>query len=225
MASERAVVLLSGGMDSAVCAAVARRRGYEVWTLSFDYGQRHRAELAAAKAVAEALGVPSQRRRVVALGPLFGPSALTDGGEVPLDREPAHMAQGLPPTYVPARNLVFLALATAMAEPLGARDLFIGVNALDYSGYPDCRPEFIAAYQAAARLGTATPFTVQTPLVQLTKADIVRLGLAEGAPLQLTLSCYQGSVPACGRCDACRLRLKGFAEAGLTDPIPYAQGG
>jgi len=225
VAYERAVVLLSGGMDSTVCAGVALRDGYEVWTVSFDYGQRHSAELEAAGAVAAAYGIPGARQRTLDLRRVFGPSALTGGADVPLDRDTAEMAAGIPATYVPARNLVFLALATAVAESLHARDLFIGVNALDYSGYPDCRPEFIDAYQTAARLGTTAPVTVHTPLVHLTKAGIVQLGTAVGAPLHLTLTCYRGLVPACGRCDACQLRRKGFAEAGIPDPIAYAAGG
>jgi 7-cyano-7-deazaguanine synthase len=217
-----AVVLLSGGLDSAVCLCVARDAGFVPWTLSFDYGQRHRRELEAAGAVAAAAGVPAERRQVVPLAGLFSGSALTGEADVPLDRGPAEMAAGIPPTYVPARNLVFLALAAAIAEPRGARDLFIGVNALDYSGYPDCRPEFIAAFEAAARLGMRDGVTVHAPLQHLDKAGIVRLGLHHGAPLHLTLSCYLGTVPACGRCDACRLRRKGFAGAGVPDPIPYA---
>ena len=222
VASERAVVLLSGGMDSTVCLGVALREGYMPWTLSFDYGQRHRAELGAAVAVAEAYGIPAGHRQVVDLGRIFRGSALTGQAGVPMDRSPEVMASGVPVTYVPARNLVFLALATAIAEPLGARDLYIGVNALDYSGYPDCRPEFIAAFGEAARLGTASGMRVHTPLAHLSKAGIVGLGAGVVAPLHLTLSCYQGSVPACGRCDACLLRRKGFAEAGVADPIPYA---
>lgn len=220
----RALVLLSGGLDSTVCLGVALRDGHEAWTLSFDYGQRHRAELGAAAAVADAYGIPASRRRVVDLAGLFRGSALTGQAEVPLDRTPAEMSQAVPVTYVPARNLVFLSIALAVAEPLGAADLFIGVNALDYSGYPDCRPEFIAAFEAAARLGTAGGARVHTPLVHLSKAQIARLGQGIGAPLHLTLSCYQGTVPACGRCDACLLRRKGFAEAGLEDPLRYAPG-
>ncbi len=223
--ARRAVVLLSGGLDSAVCLGVALREGFAAWTVSFDYGQRHRAELDAARAVASAAGVPASRRRIVDLRGVFSGSALTGHAEVPLDRDPAEMASGVPVTYVPARNLVFLSLAAAIAEPLGARDVFIGVNALDYSGYPDCRPEFIAAFAEAARLGLRDGVTVHAPLVRLDKAGIVRLGLEVGAPLHLTLSCYRGTVPACGRCDACLLRRKGFAEAGHPDPIPYAPEG
>lgn len=217
-------MLLSGGMDSAVCLGIALRDGYAPWTVSFDYGQRHRAELEAARAVAAAYGIPQERQRVVDLGRIFRGSALTGDAEVPLDRNASEMAAGVPETYVPARNLVFLSLATAVAEPLGAKDLFIGVNVLDYSGYPDCRPEFIEAFAEAARLGTQAGVRVHTPLAQCTKAGIVQLGAAVGAPLHLTLSCYQGTIPACGRCDACLLRQKGFVEAGVPDPIPYAGG-
>ena len=218
----RAVILLSGGMDSAVCLRVAQREGFDPWTLSFDYGQRHRTELAAARAVAAACGVPATRRRVLRLGRAFSGSALTGDGAVALDRTPDAIGADVPTTYVPARNLVFLSLATALAEPLGARDVFIGVNTLDYSGYPDCRPAFIAAFTEAVRLGTVGGITIHTPLAALDKAGIVRLGLALEAPFARTLSCYLGSRPACGRCDACQLRRRGFAAAGCVDPIPYA---
>jgi 7-cyano-7-deazaguanine synthase len=217
-----AVVLLSGGMDSAVCLAVAQRDGFDAWPLSFDYGQRHRLELDAARAVAAARGVPAERHRVIDLSGVFSGSALTGDAPVPLDRREEEMAQEIPATYVPARNLVFLSLAAALAEPAGAEDVFLGVNALDYSGYPDCRPEFLAAFEAASRQGMRRGVRVHAPLLRLSKAEIVRLGVALGAPLDRTLSCYLGQRPACGRCDACRLRRKGFAEAGLTDPIPYA---
>lgn len=210
-------------MDSAVCLALAVRGGFTAWTLSFDYGQRHRLELQSARDVATALGVPSIRQRVLPLPGVFSGSALTGEAEVPLDRTAEEIGRGIPLTYVPARNLVFLAMATAMAEPLGAGDIFIGVNALDFSGYPDCRPAFIAAFTEAARLGTRSRVTVHAPLIHLHKAAIVRLGIELGAPLALTTSCYLGIRPACGRCDACQLRLKGFAEAGVPDPLPYAQ--
>ncbi len=216
-----AVVLLSGGLDSTVCLGLARQEGFTPWTLSFDYGQRHSAELASALAVAEALGVPPARRRVVPLHGLFSGSALTGDEPVPLDRSWDQMGQDIPSTYVPARNLVFLSLATAIAEPLGIGDLFIGVNALDYSGYPDCRPEFIAAFIQAARLGTRHGIQVHTPLAHRTKAEIAALGHRLGLPLELTMSCYLGQRPACGRCDACLLRRHGFEEAGLVDPLPY----
>jgi 7-cyano-7-deazaguanine synthase len=224
---ERAVVLLSGGLDSTTCLALALRDGYEPWPLIFRYGQRHVAELQAAEAVAEFYRIPAARRHVVDLGRAIRGSALTGDGEVPLDRSEAEIGAGIPSTYVPARNLVFLALATSFAEAVGAGHIFIGVNALDYSGYPDCRPEFIAAFREAARLGTRAgieghPPEIHTPLVRLGKADIVRLAAELSAPLHLTHSCYLGTRPACGRCDACRLRIKGFREAGLRDPVPYA---
>ncbi len=219
----RAVVLLSGGLDSATVLAVARSEGYRCHALSFAYGQRHGAELQAARAVAHALHVEEHRIFPLALD-AFGGSALTDPGiEVP-----HRPSQGIPVTYVPARNTVFLALAAAWAETLEARDLFIGVNAVDYSGYPDCRPEFIAAFQNALNLGTRAGvegrrFRIHTPLVDLSKADIVRLGARLGVDYGLTVSCYAADAEgrACGRCDACRLRAKGFAEAGLPDPTRY----
>jgi 7-cyano-7-deazaguanine synthase len=226
--SRDAVVLLSGGMDSATTAAEARAAGYRVHALSFRYGQRHAVELEAARRVAAALGVA---RHVVLDIDLraFGGSALTDDIPVPLDRPTERMGEGVPVTYVPARNTIFLAFALAFAESLGASDIFIGANAVDYSGYPDCRPEFLAAFQAMARLGTrlgseGAPITIHAPLVTLTKADIVRRGLALGVDFALTRTCYDPAPDgaACGRCDACALRLKGFREAGLDDPAPYA---
>ena len=217
----KALVLHSGGLDSTVCLGWARSEGYELWTVSFAYGQLHAAELAAAADVADAMGVPAARRRVLPLQQIFSGSALTGDGAVPLDRTESEIGAGIPATYVPARNLVFLSLATALAEPLGCGDIFIGVNALDYSGYPDCRPAFIAAFQAAARLGTTSPLRIHTPLIDKTKAEIARIGHDLGLPLDRTLSCYLGVRPACGRCDACLLRRKGFWEAGLEDPLPY----
>jgi 7-cyano-7-deazaguanine synthase len=223
-----AVVLLSGGLDSATTAAIARAEGFRVFALSIDYGQRHRFELDAARRVAESLGVA---RHVVASVGLdqFGGSALTDQIEVPMDRDDEQMAQGIPITYVPARNTVFLSLALGYAEVVGAADLFIGVNAVDYSGYPDCRPEFIAAFEQFANLATKTgventmKFRIHTPLIHMTKAEIIRRGTELGVDYSLTHSCYapHEAGTACGRCDACHLRLKGFAEAGLTDPITY----
>ncbi len=223
-----AIVLLSGGLDSATTAAIARDEGYELSALSVDYGQRHRFELDAARRVAESLGV---KRHVISTVGLdeFGGSALTDDIAVPLDRDEDDMAEGIPITYVPARNTVFLALALGYAEVVGAAELFIGVNAVDYSGYPDCRPEFIAAFENLANLATkagvegAMKFRIHTPLVHMTKAEIIRRGTELGVDYALTHSCYapNASGIACGRCDACRLRLKGFAEAGLTDPIAY----
>jgi 7-cyano-7-deazaguanine synthase len=223
-----AVVLLSGGLDSATTAAIARAEGYRVFALSVDYGQRHRFELEAAARVAKSLGV---ERHVVALVGLdqFGGSALTDAIDVPLDRNENEMSGGIPVTYVPARNTVFLSLALGYAEVVGAADLFIGVNAIDYSGYPDCRPEFIAEFEKLANLATKAgvektiDFRIHTPLIQMTKAEIIRRGNELGVDYRLTHSCYAPSDTgvSCGRCDACQLRLKGFAEAGTTDPIEY----
>lgn len=223
-----AVVLLSGGLDSATAAAIARAEGFDLFALSFDYGQRHCPELEAARNIAHSLGV---RRHVVLSIDLrqFGASALTDRIDVPKDRAPTEIGEGIPITYVPARNTVFLSLALAYAETVSAADIFIGVNAVDYSGYPDCRPEYIAAFEHLANLATKASiegrirFRIRTPLIHWTKAEIIRRGTEMGVDYSLTRSCYDPS-PAglsCGRCDSCRLRLKGFAEAGLTDPIPY----
>lgn len=224
-----AVILLSGGLDSATTAAMAREQGFELFAISFDYGQRHRIELDAARWISESLDV---RRHITLEIDLrqFGASALTSAIEVPKGRSAAEMGQGIPITYVPARNTVFLSLALAYAEVLGAADIFIGVNAVDYSGYPDCRPEFIAAFEQMANLATRAAVegtlktTIHTPLVNLSKAEIIRRGTALGVDYALTRSCYDPSAEgvACGGCDACLLRLKGFAEAGLTDPAPYA---
>jgi 7-cyano-7-deazaguanine synthase len=219
----RAVVLVSGGLDSATVLAIARERGYECYALSFDYGQRHCAELTAAARVAEQLGAREHRVMQVPIGQLGG-SALTDAAiSVPEDG-----GAGIPVTYVPARNTVFLALALAWAEVLGAEAIFIGVNAVDYSGYPDCRPEFIAAFAELARLGTkqgieGTPVVIDAPLVNLTKAEIIRRGDALGVDYALTVSCYRADDEgrACGRCDACRFRREGFKVAGVADPTWY----
>ena len=220
--------MLSGGLDSATCGAIARNDGFELFALSFDYGQRHRAELDAARLVAEHLGV---RRHVTVPIDLraFGGSALTADIDVPKDHTADAMSHGIPITYVPARNTVFLSLALAFAEVQAAADLFIGVNAVDYSGYPDCRPEYIAAFERMANLATKASaegtldFKIHTPLVDLSKAEIIRTGTALGLDYGLTRSCYdpddQGR--ACGSCDSCLLRQKGFAEAGLVDPAPY----
>jgi 7-cyano-7-deazaguanine synthase len=214
-------------MDSATVAAVARRRGFEVYALSVRYGQRHAAELEAARRVAEQVGVT--RHAVVEIDlRAFGGSALTADIAVPKDRSVQAIGEGVPITYVPARNTIFLSFALAWAETLGASDIFIGVNALDYSGYPDCRPEFIAAFQSLANLATRAAvegrgFTIHTPLILLTKREIIELGRAHGVDYGLTLSCYDPGEKgeACGRCDACQLRLKGFREAGLPDPGTY----
>jgi 7-cyano-7-deazaguanine synthase len=228
MSNRPAVVLLSGGLDSATAAAIARQEGFALYALSIDYGQRHRHELAAARRVALALQVKNHLVLKVDLAQVGG-SALTDAIAVPKDRGLEDMAHEIPPTYVPARNTVLLALALSYAEVLDAADLFLGVNAIDYSGYPDCRPEFIAAFERLANLATKASvegrlrFTIHTPLIHLTKAQIIRRGIELGVDYSLTHSCYDPSPGgvSCGRCDACQLRLKGFAEVGLVDPISY----
>ena len=220
----RAVVLLSGGLDSATCLAIARDMGFETYALSVAYGQRHAAELVASKRVAQALGAREHRTASVELGQ-FGGSALTDPGiAVPLDQDNA----GIPVTYVPARNTVMLSIALAWAEVLGANDIFVGVNAVDYSGYPDCRPAFIEAFERMARLATkvgveGAQLRIHAPLIELSKADIIRRGVALGVDYGLTVTCYQADDEgrACGRCEACRLRAAGFAAAGVPDPTPY----
>ena len=226
--SQRAVVLLSGGLDSATALAVAQRDGFECFALSFDYGQRHRFEVDAARKVAQAAKVAHHVVVPIDLRAIGG-SALTDDIDVPKDRPDGEMTSGIPITYVPARNTVFLAIALGWAEVLGANDLFIGVNAVDYSGYPDCRPEFIAAFEQLANLATkagveGTRYHVHAPLISMTKAQIIRTGLSLGVDYSLTHSCYD-PLPAgtsCGHCDSCVLRRKGFAEAGASDPLRYA---
>ena len=219
-----AVVLVSGGLDSATCLAIARGQGHDCHALSFNYGQRHAAELAAAGRVAATLGAVEHRVMQIDLG-AFGGSALTD----PRIGVPQDAAEGIPVTYVPARNTVFLALALAWSEVLGAEDIYIGVNAVDYSGYPDCRPEFIAAFERVANLGTragvegGAQLRIRAPLVSLSKAEIISRGIALGVDYAVTVSCYQADDEglACGRCDACRLRRDGFAAAGVPDPTRY----
>ena len=219
----KAVVLLSGGLDSATTLAMARHQGFDCFALSVDYGQRHRAELDAATRVARTLGVSEHRVVPIGIGQ-FGGSALTDTA-IPVPEAPS---EGIPVTYVPARNTLLLALALGWAEVLGARDLFIGVNAVDYSGYPDCRPEFVAAFATLANLATKAGvegqgFRIHAPLIDLTKAEIIQRGTALGLDYGLALSCYQADEQgrACGRCDSCRLRAEGFRAAGLPDPTPY----
>ena len=222
----RAVCLLSGGLDSATCLAIARQEGFECYCLSFDYGQRHRVELEAAHQVAKDLHAKEHRTVEIDLR-AFGGSALTSNIEVPKDRRPDDMMSGIPPTYVPARNTIFLAFALAYAEVVAASDIFIGVNALDYSGYPDCRPEFIHAFEHMARFATKsgiegnTRVSIRAPLMQMTKADIVRKAAELGLDLSLTHSCYDPGPDGrpCGRCDSCLLRRKGFEEAGVLDPL------
>ena len=225
----RAIVLLSGGLDSATTLAIARMEGFETHALTFRYGQRHDAELRAATEVAAALGAASQREIVVDLGQVGG-SALTADIPVPKHRSASDIGEGIPVTYVPARNTIFLAFALAWCEVLGARDVFIGVNALDYSGYPDCRPEFITAFERMASLATragleGNGIVIHAPLIHLSKADIIRRGQSLGVDFALTHSCYDPAPDggACGACDACLLRARGFREAGVPDPTRYAE--
>ena len=226
--SKKAVVLLSGGLDSTTTLAIARDQGYETYAMSFRYGQRHTVELQCAKEVANTLGV--KQRTIVDIDlRTFGGSALTADIEVPKDRSDAEMGDGIPITYVPARNTIFLSYALAWAEVLAADTIFIGVNAIDYSGYPDCRPEYIAAYQAMANLATQagvegkTKLKIRAPLIDKTKAEIIQIGAALGVDYSLTLSCYDPDADgrACGGCDSCLLRKKGFKEAGIPDPTRY----
>ena len=231
MTEKKAVILLSGGLDSATTLAIARNEGFMCYALTFRYGQRHQREIEAAKNVAGSLGAVEHRIIDINLA-AFGGSALTDSNiEVPKDRKELGTSTHIPPTYVPARNTIFLSYALAWAEVLGAFDIFIGVNTTDYSGYPDCRPEFIAAFEKTANLATAAAirgrgqYRINTPIIEMTKGDIILTGTKLGVDYSLTHSCYdpdeQGG--SCGRCDSCRLRLKGFAEAGLKDPIEYTK--
>jgi 7-cyano-7-deazaguanine synthase len=228
-AASRAIVLLSGGLDSSTALALAVEQGFTPYALSFRYGQRHERELAAAQAIGRHFGCVEHKIIDLDLA-AFGGSALTDSAiDLPLDRDELLLANGVPVTYVPARNLIFLSIATAYAEVTGADDLFLGITAIDYSGYPDCRPEFLDAFAKAARLATKVgteggrTLRFHAPLIALTKAEIVREGTRLGVPWELTWSCYAGGEAACGRCDSCQLRLKGFAEAGLRDPLPYGE--
>jgi 7-cyano-7-deazaguanine synthase len=231
MDAPKAIVLLSGGLDSATVLALARHAGYAVHALSFNYGQRHALELEAARGLAEHFKVAEHIIATIDLR-IFGGSALTADMPVPKSRLLSEMSQEIPVTYVPARNTVFLSFALAYAETRYASDIFIGVNALDYSGYPDCRPEYIAAYEQMANLATKAGVAgtqrikIHTPLIELSKAQIIQRGLALGVDYALTHSCYDPSPAglACGQCDSCRLRLKGFAEAGVADPARYAAG-
>jgi 7-cyano-7-deazaguanine synthase len=229
VAARKAVILLSGGLDSATTLALARKAGFQCYALTFRYGQRHGREIEAARRVAESIGVKEHRTIDIDLA-AFGGSALTDSAiDVPKDRANLENSTEIPPTYVPARNTIFLSYALAWAEVLGAFDIFIGVNSTDYSGYPDCRAEFIAAFEATANLATAAAvvgkgrYRIHTPILEMTKAQIILAGTDLGVDYSLTHSCYdpdeQGA--SCGRCDSCRLRLKGFAEAGLEDPVKY----
>lgn len=223
----KAVILLSGGLDSATVLAIAQSQGFDCAALSFRYGQRHQVELSCAAKVAAAAGIADHRIVDIDLR-AFGGSALTADIAVPKDRDEAEMAAEIPVTYVPARNTIMLSFALAFAETLGAADIFVGVNAVDYSGYPDCRPEYVAAFETMANLATKAgvegrKLTIHAPLMRLSKAEIIAAGRRLGVDYGLTSSCYDPdqSGRACGRCDACRLRLRGFADCGLTDPAPY----
>jgi 7-cyano-7-deazaguanine synthase len=231
VADKKAVVLLSGGLDSATTLAIARAEGFRCYALTFRYGQRHQREIEAAKKIANSLGATEHRIIDIDLAD-FGGSALTDSSiEVPKDRADLENSNQIPSTYVPARNTIFLSYALAWAEVLGAFDIFIGVNATDYSGYPDCRAEFIAAFEETANLATAAAvrhegrYRIHTPIMDMTKAQIILTGTKLGVDFSLTHSCYDPDERggSCGRCDSCRLRLKGFAEAGLEDPVEYVK--
>ena len=230
MTMRKAVVLVSGGLDSATTLALAKAEGYEVFAISFDYGQKHRFELESAAKVCESLGVSKHVVFTLDLS-AFGGSALTSAIEVPKDRNEAQMNAEIPITYVPARNTVFLSVALGWAETLGACDLFIGVNAVDYSGYPDCRPEFIEAFEKLANIATKSGvektqiWKIHTPLISLTKGEIIKVGLNAGVDFGLTHTCYDPAEDgrSCGHCDACLLRLKGFADLGMSDPAKYVQ--
>jgi 7-cyano-7-deazaguanine synthase len=226
--TQKAVVLLSGGLDSSTILYQAIADGCECYALSFDYQQRHQRELAAAKEIAQTAGVKQHQVVSFDLG-LWGGSALTDQNmEVPRDRAPEEMADQIPITYVPARNTIFLSFALAYAEALSAQRVYVGVNALDYSGYPDCRPDYINAMQQVFKLGTkqgreGNPIEIMTPLIDLKKTEIIQLGNQLHVPWEKTWSCYQGGETACGVCDSCQLRLNAFQQLGLTDPLPYRQ--
>lgn len=222
----KAIVLISGGLDSATTAAVAGNDGYDLYALSFDYGQRHRKELECASRVAESMG--SVEHKIVSFDMrLFGASALTDDIEVPVSRDSSEMSSSIPVTYVPARNTIFLSFALAYAETVKASDIFIGVSQVDYSGYPDCREEFIRSFESTANLATKagvegeSRYAVHTPLITLSKAETIALGTKLGVDYALTWSCYKGLEKACGKCDSCILRLAGFEKAGFADPIEY----
>lgn len=225
--TKKAVIILSGGLDSTTCMAAAKAEGYELYPLTFWYGQKQAIELDAAKKVAAYYEV-ADRHRIVDLNGVIKGSALTDADkEIPVHRGDEEMQAEVPVTYVPARNIIFLSIALSYSEAIGADAMYIGVNALDYSGYPDCRAEFIAAFQDVINKGTAAGahgagIQIKTPLQFLSKADIVKLGSELGAPLQFSHSCYFGTDPSCGVCDSCLLRIKGFQEAGVPDPIRYA---
>ncbi|MED0670476.1 7-cyano-7-deazaguanine synthase QueC [Aneurinibacillus aneurinilyticus] len=227
---KKAVVVLSGGLDSTTCMGIAKDAGYELYPLTFYYGQRHNREVEQAKKIADFYGVPAHRLVNLDFLGQIGGSALTDTNiEVPVVQANAADEEEIPATYVPARNMIFLSLAAAYAEVVGAEAIYIGVSAVDYSGYPDCRPEFIRSMNETVHLATkagakGTGIRIEAPLTHLSKKETIEWGLALGVPYELSTSCYQGGAEACGECDSCRLRLKGFAEAGVKDPISYQKG-
>ncbi|MCI1695130.1 7-cyano-7-deazaguanine synthase QueC [Aneurinibacillus aneurinilyticus] len=227
---KKAVVVLSGGLDSTTCMGIAKDAGYELYPLTFYYGQRHNREVEQAKKIADFYGVPAHRLVNLDFLGQIGGSALTDTNiEVPVVQANAADEEEIPATYVPARNMIFLSLAAAYAEVVGAEAIYIGVSAVDYSGYPDCRPEFIRSMNETVHLATkagakGTGIRIEAPLARLSKKETIEWGLALGVPYELSTSCYQGGAEACGECDSCRLRLKGFAEAGVKDPISYQKG-
>lgn len=227
---KKAVVVLSGGLDSTTCMGIAKDAGYELYPLTFYYGQRHNREVEQAKKIADFYGVPAHRLVNLDFLGQIGGSALTDTNiEVPVVQANAADEEEIPATYVPARNMIFLSLAAAYAEVVGAEAIYIGVSAVDYSGYPDCRPEFIRSMNETVHLATkagakGTGIRIEAPLAHLSKKETIEWGLALGVPYELSTSCYQGGAEACGECDSCRLRLKGFAEAGVKDPISYQKG-
>lgn len=223
---KEAIVLLSGGLDSSTMLAMAKAQGYEVTALTFDYGQKHRRELHSAKKVAKSIGVKEHIVMSLDLGQLLQSSLTQKGMRVPRRRSKREICDGIPDTYVPSRNIIFLSIASSIAESRGADAVFIAANAVDFSGYPDCTPEFILAFQRVLEVGTKAgkegkPIVVEAPLLSKTKADIVREAVKLKVPLKLTWSCYEGGEKACGECDSCQLRLRGFSEAGLDDPIEY----
>jgi 7-cyano-7-deazaguanine synthase len=226
MTNKKAVVLVSGGLDSATTLAIAIKEGYNIYALTFNYGQRHARELDAAKELVNHYKIQNHEIIELDLTKLSHSALIDRTKEIPENRQPSDLPTLIPTTYVPARNIIMLSCATAWAESIEAEAIFIGVNAIDYSGYPDCRPDFIAAYERATELGTKTgvegrKIKIETPLINLTKPEIINRGHELGVPFELTWSCYKGEVLACGKCDSCQLRLKGFREAGLKDPLNY----
>ena len=226
--NKKCVVLLSGGIDSCVSCAIAKKEGYRIWALTFDYGQRHRKEIEHAKKIAKFFKIKEHLILKIDLRKIGGSALTSDSIKVPKKRSLKEITKKIPPTYVPARNTIFLSFALSLAEKISAESIFIGANCIDFSGYPDCRPQYFKVFEELIKVGTKKgvegyPIKIRTPLINLTKAEIIKKGIELKAPLELTWSCYEGKRFACGECDACKLRLKGFKEAGLKDPIKYAK--